>query len=91
MLGTGWARSVRWVDIEVAREPGGRPTLALHGATLEHARRIGVKHISLSITHTAGTAFAEVIFENLKFSLPDLCTVSSAACLLRSPSPPTCA
>ena len=30
-LGTGWSRGVRWRDIEVAREPGGKPTLRLAG------------------------------------------------------------
>src|SRR3977135_2990439 len=31
-LGTGWARGVRWLDIEVVREPSGKPTLKLTGA-----------------------------------------------------------
>ena len=30
-LGTGWSRGVRWVDVEVVRQRGGRPTLALKG------------------------------------------------------------
>jgi holo-[acyl-carrier protein] synthase len=63
-LGTGWRRGVRWVDIEVANLPGGRPTLRLHGRTKELADEQGVRHIALSLTHTAATAFAQVIFEN---------------------------
>jgi holo-[acyl-carrier protein] synthase len=63
-LGTGWARGVRWVDIEVVRLPTGQPTMALHGATREHADRLGVRRISLSITHSGNTALAEVIFES---------------------------
>ena len=63
-LGTGWTRGVRWVDVEVTRMPSGRPALRLHGATHEHAQRLGVQHISLSITHSGNLAFAEVIFEN---------------------------
>src|SRR5579871_2294556 len=63
-LGTGWARGVRWVDIEVVREPSGKPTLKLAGAAREIAASLGVKHIALSITHTADQAFAQVIFEN---------------------------
>src|ERR1019366_9768217 len=31
-LGTGWARGVRWVEIEVVREPSGKPMLKLSGA-----------------------------------------------------------
>jgi holo-[acyl-carrier protein] synthase len=30
-LGTGWSRGVRWVDVEVVRQRGGRPTVKLHG------------------------------------------------------------
>jgi len=48
----------------VTRMPGGRPTLTLHGATLEHSRRLGVRNISLSLTHTSELAFAEVILED---------------------------
>jgi len=63
-LGTGWGGGVRWLDIEVIRLASGQPTLALYGATRDHAERIGVRHTSLSITHTENTALAEVIFEN---------------------------
>ncbi len=62
-LGTGWRRGVRWVDIEVANLPGGRPTLVLHGRTKELADEKGVRNIALSLTHTADLAFAMVIFE----------------------------
>ena len=62
-LGTGWRRGVRWVDIEVANEPGGRPTLRLHGRTKELAEERGVRRIALSVTHTSGFALAQVIFE----------------------------
>jgi holo-[acyl-carrier protein] synthase len=62
-LGTGWGKGVRWRDIEVARMPGGRPTIVLHGAAREHAQRLGAQHISLSITHTGNFALAEVILE----------------------------
>src|ERR1035437_7399146 len=57
-LGTGWRRGVRWVDIEVVREPSGKPTLKLSGASQEIANRLGVKHIALTITHTGNTALA---------------------------------
>ncbi|MBZ5644682.1 MAG: holo-ACP synthase [Acidobacteriia bacterium] len=63
-LGTGWARGVRWVDIEVVREPSGKPTLKLSGASQEIAHGLGVKHIALTITHTGNTALAQVIFES---------------------------
>jgi holo-[acyl-carrier protein] synthase len=62
-LGTGWARGVRWVDIEVVRERGGKPMLKLSGESRSIADRIGVKNIALTITHTGNTALALVIFE----------------------------
>src|SRR5712675_3790730 len=36
-LGTGWSRGVRWRDCEVARMPGGRPTISFHGRAAEFA------------------------------------------------------
>ena len=63
-LGTGWSRGVRWVDVEVVRQRGGRPTLELKGEAKNIADRLGVKHIAVSITHTAEQAFAQVIFES---------------------------
>jgi len=63
-LGTGWSRGVRWVDVEVVRQKGGRPTLELKGEAKNIADRLGVKHIAVSITHTAEQALAQVIFES---------------------------
>src|SRR6202142_1205311 len=48
-LGTGWARGVRWVDVEVVRQKGGRPTMALAGEAGKVAERLGVKRIAPSI------------------------------------------
>jgi len=62
-LGTGWRRGIRWVDIEVVRQPSGKPTLELRGKAREFADRLEVKHIALSITHSGNTALAQVIFE----------------------------
>ena len=63
-LGTGWRRGIRWVDIEVVREPGGKPTLRLSGQAAQIASELSVRHIALTITHAGNTALAEVIFEN---------------------------
>ena len=63
-LGTGWRRGVHWRDIEVTNEPGGKPTLNLEGAAKEFADRLGVRRISVSITHSGNLALAQVIFEN---------------------------
>jgi holo-[acyl-carrier protein] synthase len=62
-LGTGWNHGVRWRDIEVARKPGGRPTLLLHGKAAEFAAKLGATNIALSLTHTTDQAMAQVILE----------------------------
>jgi holo-[acyl-carrier protein] synthase len=63
-IGTGWRRGVRWRDFEVANLPSGRPTLKLHGEAARVATELGVKMISLSITHTAELGMAYVILED---------------------------
>ena len=62
-LGTGISRGVNWLEIEVVREPGGRPGLRLHGRAAEIATHLGVAHIALSITHTSSLSMANVILE----------------------------
>jgi holo-[acyl-carrier protein] synthase len=63
-LGTGISHGVSWLEIEVVREPRGRPTIQFHGRAAEIARRLGVVHAALSITHTASLAMASVILED---------------------------
>ena len=62
-LGTGWNHGVRWRDIEVSRQPGGRPTITFHGKAAEFAARLGAVHVALSLSHTADQAIAQVILE----------------------------
>jgi holo-[acyl-carrier protein] synthase len=52
------------LEIEVAREPGGRPTLQFHGRAAEFAARLGARRAALSITHTAEMAMASVVLED---------------------------
>ena len=52
-LGTGISHGVNWLEIEVVREPSGRPTLKFHGRAAEFAARLGAVRAALSITHTA--------------------------------------
>jgi holo-[acyl-carrier protein] synthase len=63
-LGTGWRRGIRWRDIEVANAPSGKPTLRLDGAARQIADDLGVRNISLSITHSGNLAIAQVVFED---------------------------
>ena len=63
-IGTGWRNGIAWRDVEVRREPGGRPNLAFHGRAAEIAARLGMKRASLSLSHTAQQAVAQVILED---------------------------
>jgi holo-[acyl-carrier protein] synthase len=63
-IGTGWRRGVTWQDFEVANLPSGRPTLRLTGVAAQVAERMGVKRISLSLTHTTQNGMAFVILED---------------------------
>jgi len=62
-IGTGWSDGIRWQDFEVANLPSGKPTLRLHGRARQIADEMGVREISLSLTHTANVAMAVVILE----------------------------
>jgi holo-[acyl-carrier protein] synthase len=63
-IGTGWRHGVRWQDFEVANLPSGKPTLRLHGVAARVAEKLGVRNVSLSITHTAELGMAHVILED---------------------------
>lgn len=63
-LGTGISRGVTWNEFQVTRQPGGRPTLELSGRAALLAGELGVKNISLSLTHTATLAMASVTMED---------------------------
>lgn len=63
-LGTGISHGVNWLEIEIVREPGGRPTLRFHGRAQQFAERLGATRAALSITHTGSVAMASVILED---------------------------
>jgi holo-[acyl-carrier protein] synthase len=62
-IGTGLRHGVTWQDVEVARQPGGRPILKFKGKAAEFAERLGCKRTHLSLSHTADQAIAHVILE----------------------------
>ncbi len=62
-LGTGWARGVGWLDIEVRRGRGGKPNLALKGKAKSLAAKRRVTTLHVSITHTRRHALAWAIAE----------------------------
>jgi holo-[acyl-carrier protein] synthase len=63
-LGTGISRGVSWLEMEVIRYPGQAPQVHLHGRAAERAERLGVRHRSLSLTHSRTEALAIVILED---------------------------
>ena len=68
-LGTGISYGVTWLEIEVTREPSGRPGLKFHGRAEQIASRLGVTSAALSLTHTDILAMACVSLEGPQ-SLP---------------------
>jgi holo-[acyl-carrier protein] synthase len=63
-LGTGIQHGVSWQELEVRREPGGRPTLHFTGRAGEISHLMGVRHIALSLTHSTTMAMASVHLED---------------------------
>jgi holo-[acyl-carrier protein] synthase len=63
-LGTGISHGVSWKELEVRREPSGRPTLHFSGRAAELAASMGVKTVQLSLTHSREMAMAVVVAED---------------------------
>jgi holo-[acyl-carrier protein] synthase len=61
LVGTGWRGKIAWTDIEVTNNPAGQPEVTLTGEVEEIATRLGIGHISISITHTANFAIASAV------------------------------
>jgi holo-[acyl-carrier protein] synthase len=57
-FGTGVSQGIRWTDVEILKERGGRPTVALHGVAEALAARRGLRRIDLSLSHTDQLAIA---------------------------------
>ena len=64
-LGTGWAKGVTWLDVEVLRLEYNAPTITLHGTAQKTAVVKGVGRIHLSLTHTDSYAAATAILEQV--------------------------
>lgn len=60
VLGTGWRGGIAWTDIEILKDPSGRPRIKLTGECAKIAEQLGIKtwHISLSHIETHATASA---------------------------------
>lgn len=62
-LGTGLRQHMRWRDIEVCRDPLGKPSLLVHGYLQERCAEHGIRQVHLSLSHSRSLAIAQVILE----------------------------
>jgi holo-[acyl-carrier protein] synthase len=62
-LGTGWAKGISWLDIEVQRELREPPTIVLHGEAQRLSVAKGAHKVHLSLSHSDQYAVAMVILE----------------------------
>lgn len=62
-IGTGWAKGIKWTDIEIKNEPGGRPVVNLTGAAKKICSSNGITTVLISISHCKAfaTAFATAV------------------------------
>ena len=61
LIGTGWRGKIAWTDIEITNGPTGQPIVELAGEVEKIAAKLGIKDISISITHTANFAIASAV------------------------------
>jgi holo-[acyl-carrier protein] synthase len=67
-LGTGWAKGVTWLDVEVLRERQDAPTMTLHGEAERLSLSMGANKVHLSLSHSEQWAVAMVILEQQNHS-----------------------
>ncbi len=61
LVGTGWRGKIAWTDIEVINTETGQPQVKLTGEVKKIADKLGIKEISVSITHAANFAIASAV------------------------------
>jgi holo-[acyl-carrier protein] synthase len=59
-IGTGWSKGIKWTDIEVINQMGGKPFVKLNGKAVEVCAERGIEEILITISHCNlfATAFA---------------------------------
>jgi holo-[acyl-carrier protein] synthase len=55
---------MRWRDIEVHRDALGKPSLQVYGYLQARCVAQGIRHIHLSLSHSASIAMAQVVLED---------------------------
>ena len=62
-LGTGWAKGVTWLAVEVQKEGQEAPKIVLHGEAQKLCRAKGVGNVHLSLSHSDHSVVAMVVLE----------------------------
>ena len=62
-IGTGWSKGIKWTDIEVINQMGGKPYVKLNGKAIEVCEERGIDEILITISHCNlfATAFATAL------------------------------
>lgn len=60
-IGSGWRNGIAWTDVEVIRQPSGRPTVRIRGIAADLAAKAGITDWQISLTHTGAHAMASAI------------------------------
>jgi len=60
-LGTGWTGGISWTDVEVRRDPQGRPGIHLSGQCAAVAAQRGITCWLVSLSHIESHAMASAI------------------------------
>lgn len=55
---------LRWLDVEIGREPGGRPSVQVRGTVRRAADNLGVRRWHVSLSHDGGMVVATAIAES---------------------------
>ncbi len=62
-IGTGWAKGVSWLDVEVLRGREGPPAITLSGEARKISDTMGIVSVLVSLSHSVENATAIVILE----------------------------
>lgn len=60
-MGTGWTGGISWTDVQVTRDPAGRPGIQLSGHCADVAAQRGITHWLVSLSHIESHALASAI------------------------------
>src|SRR5262249_6694436 len=63
-LATGWPKGMCWTDLEIRNDTNGAPHAHMSGAAKEHAQRLRITHVLLSISHCRAYATAYALAVN---------------------------